>query len=205
MAFSTSRCLSSSNFFLYLTSLVFVRRPILSYVGGGLLDRSFVGGTTSLIFIFCVISSIRSWRAYASICSGVMVEVRAVTIPIKPRILFSLAEDSVPHLFLRLRERAPSRSWTLRGPRGTLGRLLNSAGDSLLLSSLKPLRGPRGMLFVPVMEPLFRHAMMLDQLMVEGWMEATRRFSFPGRRTKRKDDVSTGEMSCLRESRSQGE
>jgi hypothetical protein len=37
---------------------------------------------------------------------------------------------------------------------------------------LKPLRGPRGMLFVPVMEPLFRHAMMLDQLMVEvGWKQ----------------------------------
>ena len=118
-----------------------------------------------------------------------------MTIPIRPRILFSLAEDSGPHLFLRLRERAPSRSSTLRGPRGTLGRLLNSAGDSLLFSSLKPLRGPRGMLFVPVMEPLFRHAMMLDQLDGGGWMEATRRFSFPGRRTKRKDDVSNGLVS----------
>jgi len=38
---------------------------------------------------------------------------------------------------------------------------LNSAGDSLLFSSLKPLRGPRGMLFVPVIEPLFRQAMVM--------------------------------------------
>ena len=92
-----------------------------------------------------------------------------MAMPIRPRILFSLAEDSGPHLFLRLRDRAPSRSpSTLIGPRGWLGRLLYSAGDSLLFSSLNPLRGPRGMLFVPVIEPLFRQAMTMLSLLDHG-------------------------------------
>ena len=86
--------------------------------------------------------------------------VKAVAIPINPRILFSLEEASMPHLLLRFRERAPSRSSIFMGPAGTVGRL-NSAGDSLLpFSSPSRLRGPRGILFVPVMEPLLRQAMV---------------------------------------------
>jgi hypothetical protein len=55
------------------------------------------------------------------------------------------------------------------GPAGMFGRFVSSAGDSLLpFSSPSRLRGPRGMLFVPVMAPLFRQA-MVDGNNEEGW------------------------------------
>lgn len=104
--------------------------------------------------------------------------VKAVAIPINPRILFSLDEASAPHLLLRFRERAPSRSSIFMGPAGTVGRL-KSAGDSLLpFSSPSRLRGPRGILFVPVIAPLLRQAIVdeADGVELKGWKEEVEEF-----------------------------
>src|SRR5271156_1989110 len=98
-----------------------------------------------------------------------MTEVRAVTIPMSPRTLFSLADCSGPHRFFRLREREPSRSSTLMGPAGIVKTLSGELDISVPFSGSPnlPLRGPRGILFVPVMPPLFLHAMVQEVVVME--------------------------------------
>ena len=104
----------------------------------------------------------RKSRAYASICSGVMVEVNAVGIPKRDRILLLFAEVSGEKRVLRwpqwprlsvlmssILARADDGT-SARSARGTMDSLLKGRFGSFVFAEFIWPRGPRGTLLVPV-------------------------------------------------------